>query len=229
MNTIVQNIALVRANIAAAAKEAQRDIGSITLLAVSKTHSPEAIAAAAATGITDFGESYLQEALPKIQALNHLKLTWHYIGRLQSNKAKAIATNFAWVQTVASFNMAELLAKYRPAALPPLNICIQVNISNEPNKAGVSCDAILPLATQLSQLPHLKLRGLMAIPANLTDYAAQLAVFQQMHQEFVKLRATGFNVDTLSIGMSHDYPAAIAAGSTLVRIGTAIFGERCYP
>jgi PLP dependent protein len=226
MQSIAKRIALLLATVNATEEDYHRPKNSVTIVAVSKSKSALEIAAAVNAGLSNIGESYLQEALEKIKTLNNPAIIWHYIGKIQYKKIKALANNFAWVQTVDSYDHALGLSKHRPTTLPPLNICIQVNISNEATKAGVIPEAIIPLATQIRDLPNLRLRGLMAIPKMLAHFDEQLATFQKMADEFRKLQAAGFNVDTLSMGMSNDYHAAIAAGSTMVRIGTAIFGNR---
>jgi PLP dependent protein len=226
MSTIAENLLQVNTNIKTCIKKYQRPEDCITLLAVSKAQPLAAINAAYAAGQRHFAESYLQEALPKINNLLSKDIIWHYIGRIQSNKTKALAQNFSWVQTVTSAKIANLLNQYHPQELPPLNICIQVNIDNQPTKAGVLPNAILALAENIKQLPNLKLRGLMCIPAPHADFTAQLQTFSVMTAEFGKLKNLGFALDTLSMGMSDDYEAAIAAGTTMIRIGTAIFGTR---
>lgn len=225
LNPLQKRLDLVRANIATFEEKYQRHPGSVTLVAVSKGHSAAAVGAAIRAGQLQFGENYIQEAIEKITAINNPAVVWHYIGRIQSKKAKSVAKYFSWAQTIDSIEIAELLNKNR-TNLPPLNVCIQVNISNDVNKGGVTPDRILPLAAHITKLPNLKLRGLMTIPEFTDDFTAQLKIFQAMHAEFVKLQQEGFAVDTLSMGMTHDFHAAIAAGSTMVRIGTAIFGQR---
>lgn len=226
MENIKENLNKVRSAITAAELKYGHPKGFITLVAVSKAQSIEKIKAAFELGQIHFAENYLQESLPKIKELQNQSIIWHYIGKVQSNKAKLIAQNFSWVETISSYKVADLLNKYRPIDLPPLNVCIQINISNEKNKAGVPPKMILPLAQKITQLPKLKLRGLMAIPPHLTEFAAQLKIFHEVFLEFKKLQKSGMKVDTLSMGMSDDFAAAIAAGATSVRIGTAIFGKR---
>ena len=213
------------ARIQAGAQAAQRPAGSIGLLAVSKTKPAAAVREAYAAGIRDFGENYLQEALAKQQELADLPLCWHFIGPIQSNKTRAIAENFAWVHSVDRLKIAQRLSEQRPAGLPPLNICIQVNISGEASKSGCEPADLQALATAIAALPNLRLRGLMAIPEPLEDRAAQDAAFASVRtlQEHLQLP-----LDTLSMGMSHDLEAAIAQGATWVRIGTALFGARDY-
>ena len=199
----------------------------ITLLGVSKGHTPAEIAEAYTAGITDFGESYLQEALSKLQVLGALPICWHFIGPIQSNKTESIAQHFSWVHSVSREKIAHLLNEARPAFLPPLNICIQVNLDEETTKAGVTLDAIGALATTILQLPRLHLRGLMLIPKQESDESLQTLSFLRLtnllHQLNQELK---LSMDTLSMGMSHDFVAAIRAGSTMLRIGTALFGAR---
>lgn len=192
----------------------------VTLLAVSKQQSIEAITELYQQGQRAFGENYLQEALSKIEALKHLTIEWHFIGHIQRNKTKKIAEHFAWVQSVDSELIAKRLNEARPDRLPPLNICLEVNVDNEPNKSGVTLDAVLPLAKVCLTLPKLRLRGLMAIPkANTNPEHA----FQTLRETYDTLNQLGFSLDTLSMGMSADYELAIKAGSTMVRLGTALF------
>jgi len=210
-----------------AAKKAARNPKEIFLLAVSKGQSVEAIKEAMNFGQKAFGENYLQEALAKSSSLQaYPDLIWHFIGPIQSNKTKAIAENFSWVQSVDREKIALLLNKYRPDDLPPLNVCIQVNISGESSKSGVKPGDICSLAEKISTLPKLRLRGIMSIPAPSSDYEEQKKVFLTLYSLYEKLKNHGFPLDTLSMGMSDDLEAAIAAGSTLIRIGTAIFGAR---
>ncbi len=225
MSTIADNIELVSQRIRAAADAAQRDANSIHLLAVSKTKPAQAVREAYAAGMRDFGENYLQEALGKQAELTDLPLSWHFIGPIQSNKTRAIAENFAWVHSVERLKIAQRLSEQRPADLPPLNICIQVNVSGEASKSGCTPADLPALAQAISALPRLKLRGLMAIPEPTDDRAAQDAAFATVRE----LQA-GLNLplDTLSMGMSHDLESAIAQGATWVRIGTALFGARDY-
>lgn len=226
MQTISENLTLIKTAIATIEKKYCRKAGSTTLVAVSKAQSAEKIKTANFQGQIHFGESYLQEALPKIKELAHLNLIWHYIGRVQSKKAKLIAQNFSWVEAVASLEIAESLNKYRPDNLAPLNICIQVNISKDPNKAGVLPEKILPLAKKIILLPRLKLCGLMTIPAHCKEFDGQFNLFNELRMQFELLQKQEFNLDTLSMGMSNDFEAAIAAGATSIRVGSAIFGAR---
>lgn len=213
------------ARIQAGAQAAQRPAESIGLLAVSKTKPAAAVREAYAAGLRDFGENYLQEALAKQQELADLPLCWHFIGPIQSNKTRAIAENFAWVHSVDRLKIAQRLSEQRPAGLPPLNICIQVNISGEASKSGCEPADLPALASAIASLPNLTLRGLMAIPEPLEDRAAQEAAFASVRALQAQLQLP---LDTLSMGMSHDLEAAIAQGATWVRIGTALFGARDY-
>ncbi|MCU1762673.1 YggS family pyridoxal phosphate-dependent enzyme [Pseudomonas sp. 14P_8.1_Bac3] len=225
MSTIADNIALVSSRIRAAALAAHRDEQSVQLLAVSKTKPAEALREAHAAGLRDFGENYLQEALSKQLELADLPLIWHFIGPIQSNKTRAIAEHFAWVHSVDRLKIAQRLSEQRPADLPPLNICIQVNVSGEASKSGCTPADLPVLAKAISELPRLKLRGLMAIPEPTEDRAAQDAAFAAVHSLQASL---DLPLDTLSMGMSHDLESAIAQGATWVRIGTALFGARDY-
>ena len=216
----------VMQRIDAATSRFSRESGSVTLLAVSKTRSSEELRAMAAQGITHFGENYLQEALDKITDLADLSLEWHFIGPIQSNKTRSIAEHFDWVHSVDRFKIAQRLSEQRPAELPPLNICLQINISGESSKSGIGLDELPELAKQVSLLPRLNLRGLMAIPAQAVGFDAQRQPFRMLRLAMEELNASGMKLDTLSMGMSDDLEAAIAEGATLVRIGTALFGPR---
>jgi PLP dependent protein len=228
MTTIASNLQAVRDAIAAAAAGAGRHASNVMLLAVSKTFAPDALREAYQAGQRCFAESYVQEALDKIAALRDLTLEWHYIGPIQSNKTRAIAENFAWVHSMDRLKIAERLSEQRPAHLPPLQVCLQVNISMEASKSGVVPDEVGALALAVAKLPNLKLRGLMAIPAPSDDVTAQRLPFAQLRKLRDQLNRQGLQLDTLSMGMSHDFAAAIAEGATIVRIGTAIFGDRAY-
>ncbi|OQP31569.1 MULTISPECIES: YggS family pyridoxal phosphate-dependent enzyme [Pantoea] len=229
MTSIQHNLQQLRQRIRAAATQCGRDPEEVTLLAVSKTKPASAVEEAIAAGQLAFGENYVQEGVEKIAALAaHQEVQWHFIGPLQSNKSRLVAEHFAWCHTVDRLKIAQRLSDQRPAALPPLNVLIQVNISDENSKSGIMLEALPELAQQVAALPRLRLRGLMAIPAPESDYARQLAVCQQMADAFRQLQQHYPDVDTLSLGMSDDMDAAIAAGSTMVRIGTAIFGARDY-
>jgi pyridoxal phosphate enzyme (YggS family) len=225
MSTIAENIAKVGARIREAAQASQRNFADIGLLAVSKTKPAAAIREAHAAGIRDFGENYLQEALEKQVELNDLPLIWHFIGPIQSNKTRPIAEHFDWVHSVDRLKIAQRLSDQRPAQLPPLNICLQVNVSAEDSKSGCSPAELAQLAGAVAALPNLRLRGLMAIPEPTDDVAAQHAAFARLRQLRDDLE---LDLDTLSMGMSHDLEAAIAEGATWVRIGTALFGARDY-
>jgi len=225
MSTIADNIGLVTERIRAAAQAVQRDETSVHLLAVSKTKPAQAVREAYAAGMRDFGENYLQEALGKQAELTDLPLSWPFIGPIQSNKTRAIAENFAWVHSVDRLKIAQRLSEQRPADLPPLNICIQVNVSGEASKSGCTPADLPALATAISALPRLKLRGLMAIPEPTEDRAEQDAAFATVRDLQASLNLA---LDTLSMGMSHDLESAIAQGATWVRIGTALFGARDY-
>jgi pyridoxal phosphate enzyme (YggS family) len=223
---LAANVRNVRAAIAAAAAGCGRNVDSVTLLAVSKGQAAESVRAVAAAGVEHCGENYLQEALPKIGALADLELTWHFIGRLQANKTRPVAEHFDWVHGVDRLKLAERLASHRPYHAPPLNVCIQVNIAGESGKAGAAPAEVPVLAAAVSALPRLRLRGLMCLPPGETGVARQRHWFGLMRVAFDALRAQGFDIDTLSMGMSGDYAAAIAEGATIVRIGTAVFGPR---
>jgi pyridoxal phosphate enzyme (YggS family) len=232
MSAIRQNLQAVRHRITEAADSAQRDVHGIELLAVSKTFGADAVIDAASAGQIAFGENYLQEALDKITTLRatrpDLPLEWHFIGPIQSNKTRPIAEHFDWVHSVDREKIAQRLSEQRPADLPPLNICLQVNISGEPSKSGVLPDETIEVAKRIAALPNIRLRGLMAIPEPQEDEALQRTPFKQLHALYDQLRADGLPLDTLSMGMSADMNAAIAEGATIVRIGSAIFGNRDY-
>lgn len=225
MSTIANNIAKVAARIREAAQAVARDPAEVGLLAVSKTQPAAAIREACTTGVRDFGENYLQEALDKQAELADLPLIWHFIGPIQSNKTKPIAEHFAWVHSVDRLKIAQRLSDQRPAALPPLNICLQVNVSGEASKSGCAPEELQALAQAVAALPRLRLRGLMCIPAPTDDPAEQRAAFARLRTLCNEL---DLNLDTLSMGMSQDLEAAIAEGATWVRIGTALFGARDY-
>ncbi|WP_425252571.1 YggS family pyridoxal phosphate-dependent enzyme [Janthinobacterium sp. NFX145] len=232
MSTIEQNLQAVRDSIAQAALEARRLPEDVTLLAVSKTFGADAVLDAMRAGQTAFGENYLQEALDKIAAVK-LALpqgapVWHFIGPIQSNKTRPIAEHFDWVHTVEREKIAARLSEQRPAGLPDLNICLQVNISGEASKSGVTPAELPALAHAVAQLPRLRLRGLMAIPEPETDVTLQRAAFAQLRVLYQQLKAEGLALDTLSMGMSADLRAAVLEGATIVRVGSAIFGSRNY-
>ena len=226
MTTIPGNLQHVRARIATACQRAGRGVEEVTLLAVSKTFGADAVRAAAAAGQRAFGENYIQEGVEKIAALRDLGLTWHCIGPIQSNKTRLVAEHLDWVHTVDRLKIAERLSAQRPADRPPLNVCIQVNIDGGANKSGVAPGDALALARAVAALPQLKLRGLMSIPEIAPDFEAARELHASARALFDQLNADGLGLDTLSMGMSDDLEAAIAAGSTMVRVGTAIFGSR---
>ncbi len=228
MTTIASNLQAVRAAISASAALAGRDADGIALLAVSKTFPEEALREAWQAGQRRFAESYVQEALGKIGALKGLGIEWHFIGPIQSNKTRPIAENFAWVHSVDRLKVAERLSSQRPVNLPPLQLCLEVNISDEASKSGVAPEEIESLALAVARLPNLALRGLMAVPAISDDESVQRAAFARLRTLSEKLNKSGLHLDTLSMGMSDDYPAAIAEGANMVRIGSAIFGRRNY-
>lgn len=224
---IAGRLAAVRERIAAAAGRHGRDPAEITLVAVSKTQPAAAVAAARRAGQRAFGENYPQEAAAKIEALAGLPdIEWHFIGRLQSNKTREVAERFAWAHTLEREKIARRLAAQRPPELPPLNVCLQVNTSGEASKGGVAPEALAELAAAVAAQPRLRLRGLMTIPAPSEDVEVQRRPFRLLRECRDRLRAAGFGLDTLSMGMSGDLEAAIAEGATLVRVGTAIFGPR---
>jgi len=230
MTSISQNLHSVEQRIADTAQRCGRSSQEITLLAVSKTKPESDIEAAYLAGQRCFGENYVQEGVSKITALAHLSdIDWHFIGPLQSNKSRLVAEHFAWCHTVDRLKLAQRLATQRPEHLPPLNVLIQVNISDESSKSGIQAEELNELAAAITKLPQLRLRGIMAIPAPEPDYARQLVVCQRMATLYHALAEHYPEVDTLSLGMSDDLDAAITAGSTLVRVGSAIFGARQYP
>jgi pyridoxal phosphate enzyme (YggS family) len=216
----------VRSRILSAALAAGRDPNGVTLVAVTKSKTAESMRLAATAGVTNFGENYLQEALPKLNQLADLALTWHFIGAIQSNKTRDIAERFDWVHSVDRIHVARRLAGQRPFHAPPLNVCLQVELVPEPNKSGVNPGELPSLAHAVAQLPGLRLRGLMCVPPPQPNIEAERAVFAQLRGLLEELNAGGLKLDTLSMGMSGDFESAIAEGATLVRIGTAIFGSR---
>jgi len=219
----------VRQRISAAEQRFGRAPGSVALLAVSKTRDAGEIRACAALGQRSFGENYLQEALGKISALADLPIEWHFIGPIQSNKCRDIAAHFDWVHSVDRLKIARLLSDQRPEGLPPLNVCIQVNVSGEASKSGCTLEELPFLAEAVAALQRLRLRGLMAIPAPAHSFEEQSRPLRRLREAFGSLQHLGYALDTLSMGMSDDLEAAIAEGSTMVRIGTALFGPRSYP
>lgn len=226
MNQIPERLTGVRERIRRAAVAAARPPGEIMLLAVSKTKPASDVAAAHDAGQRAFGENYLQDALPKIRALSDRDIEWHFIGRLQSNKSADISRHFSWVHGIDSLKHAEQLSSHRPADLPPLQVCIQVNLSGEVSKGGVSPSDLDALATEVARLPRLRLRGLMTMPDPNAETARRDAAFAGLRGLLESLRASGLDLDTLSMGMSGDMEAAIREGATIVRIGTDIFGAR---
>ena len=228
MSAIASNLQAVRARIIKAASNAGRLPEDVALLAVSKTWPVECVRAAAQAGQFAFGENYVQEGVDKVLATVDLNLTWHFIGPLQSNKTRPVAEHFAWVHSIDRLKIAERLSAQRPADLPPLQVCVQVNVSGEKSKSGCAPGETLALCQAVAALPHLTLRGLMAIPEATDDFAAQRLPCRHLREIFEQVRAAGIPLDTLSMGMSHDLEAAVSEGATIVRIGTAIFGERNY-
>ncbi len=230
--SISENLQLVQHRIATSAQAAGRDPTSIRLLAVSKTFDAQAVLTAAQAGQRAFGENYVQEAIDKISATRELnpdlQLEWHFIGPIQSNKTRQIAEHFDWVHSVDRLKIAQRLSEQRPVDMPPLQICLQVNVSGEATKSGLEPDALLELARVVNTLPNIRLRGLMAIPEPTEDVEQQRAAFAKLRLMQNDLQAVGIQTDTLSMGMSADMDAAIAEGATIVRIGTAIFGDRDY-
>ena len=226
MLEIKNNLQAISLRIEKACAAAGRAPSGVRLLAVSKTFPAQAVAQAHAAGQIDFGENYIQEGVEKIQALAHLPLVWHCIGPIQSNKTRLVAEHFDWVHSVDRLKIAQRLSEQRPAALGPLQVCIQVNVDGGPTKAGVPPEQAAELARQIATLPGLRLRGIMSIPEPAPDFASALAVHQRSLALYESLKAQGFDLDTLSLGMSADLEAAIHAGSTMVRVGSAIFGAR---
>lgn len=226
MTTISENLQAVHERIASAAKACGRNADDITLLAVSKTWPAASVKQAMLAGQTAFGENYVQEGLDKIAELDSRELAWHFIGPLQSNKTRNVAEHFDWVHSIDRLKIAQRLSEQRPDSLPPLQVCLQANVSGEDTKSGVTLAEVPELAAQVAQLPRLQLRGVMAIPEPIDDYEQQRRAFRRLRVAFEALKEQGLSVDTLSMGMSHDLEAAIAEGATLVRVGTAIFGER---
>ena len=226
MTTISANLQAVITRIEAAARQFGRNPDGISLLAVSKTWAASDVREAALAGQQSFGENYVQEGIDKARSLESLGLEWHFIGPLQSNKTRPVAETFDWVHAVDRLKIAERLSEQRPENLPALQVCIQVNVSGEQTKSGVSLDEAAALAHRVAALPRIRLRGLMAIPEPVEDFAEQRIAFRRLREAFEQLNKEGLSLDTLSMGMSHDLEAAIAEGATMVRVGTAIFGER---
>ncbi len=226
MSAIADNLQAVQARISNAAAAAGRSPESVRLLAVSKTWPLACVLDAADAGQRAFGENYVQEGIDKIASISGRNLEWHFIGPLQSNKTKPVAEHFDWVHSIDRLRVAERLSAQRPTYLPPLQVCVQVNVSGEATKSGCAPDAALELCRAVAALPGLQLRGLMAIPEPVDDVQAQRLPFRQLRQLSERIQAAGLPLDTLSMGMSHDLEAAVAEGATIVRIGTAIFGQR---
>ncbi len=226
MNTIAENIGQLRSRLQRLERQYDRPAESVKLLAVSKRQGVESIIAASEAGIADFGENYLQEALDKIQQLPTLRANWHFIGPIQSNKTKPIAENFHWVHSVDRLKIAQRLSEQRDPDGPKLNVCVQIKLSDEDSKSGIALGEAAALCDSVEALPNLQLRGLMAIPAPFPDLVSQRRVFRVLAQEYLRLEPRYAQFDTLSMGMSNDIEAAVAEGSTLVRIGTALFGPR---
>ncbi|MBS1189146.1 MAG: hypothetical protein H6R10_938 [Rhodocyclaceae bacterium] len=228
MSVIATNLQAVQRRIDEAARAVGRNPETVGLLAVSKTWPASAVEEAARAGQRAFGENYVQEAVDKIGLLRDAGLEWHFIGPLQSNKTRLVAENFSWVHSIERGKIAERLSAQRPVGLPPLQVCVQVNVSGEASKSGCAPAEAAELCRRVAALPNLRLRGLMAIPEPVEGSDAQRRPFRQLRELFETLRSGGLPLDTLSMGMSHDLEAAVAEGATMVRIGTAIFGERNY-
>ena len=228
MSAIADNLQAVQARISNAAAAAGRSPESVRLLAVSKTWPLASVLDAAEAGQRAFGENYVQEGIDKIAAVSGRNLEWHFIGPLQSNKTKPVAEHFDWVHSIDRLKIAERLSAQRPAYLAPLQVCVQINVSGEASKSGCAPDEALALCRAVAALPGLQLRGLMAIPEPTDDPQAQRIPFRKLRELREQICAAGLPLDTLSMGMSHDLEAAVAEGATIVRIGTAIFGERNY-
>ena len=226
MSSIAQSLEETRNRVTVLERRYGRPTGDVRVLAVSKTNPPEAVRAAAEAGQREFGENHVQDALVKLDALAHLDLIWHFIGPVQSNKTRVVAARFDWVHSIDRAKIAARLNAHRPEDLPPLDVCIQVNVSGEGTKSGVDPDQVEELAETVSELPRLKLRGLMTLPRPCGDLEAQRRPFAALRRALETLNTRGFALDTLSMGMSNDMEAAIAEGATIVRIGTAIFGAR---
>lgn len=226
---LAANLAAVRERVAGAARAAGRAPESVTIIGVTKTHPAEVVIAARAAGLTDIGENYLQEALPKIEAVGRGGLAWHFIGQLQSNKTRPVAESFDWVHTVDRLKLAERLSAQRPFHGPPLQVCLQVRLADEPGKGGATPEELPALARAVAILPKLRLRGLMCVPPESSDPAEQRHWFAQARGLLEHLRQDGLPVDVLSMGMSGDLESAIMEGATHVRIGTALFGSRSRP
>lgn len=228
MTKIAENLRTVQAQLVRACEESGRNSNTVRLLAVSKTFGPDAVREAFDAGQTAFGENYIQEGVEKILHLGHLPIEWHCIGPIQSNKTRLVAAHFDWVHTIDRLKIAERLHEQRPPELPPLQVCVQVNMDGGVTKSGVSPHEVAELMRAVAALPRLRLRGLMCIPEPAPDFASACAVFKRARSLFDQLRDQGFALDTLSMGMSADMQAAVHSGSTMVRVGSAIFGARNY-
>lgn len=226
MNTIAESLRSLKRRVTEAEQRFGRRPGSVTLLAVSKVHTASKIREAHCAGQHAFGENYLQEALVKIHALTDLDVEWHFIGPIQSNKTRLIAQHFDWVHSIDRLKIARRLSEQRSEDLPPLNVCVQVNVSGESSKSGVALDEVSDLVVAVAELPRLHLRGLMTIPLPTAEFNAQRVPYRTLHSALERLSASGPPLDTLSMGMTADMEAAIAEGATIVRVGTAIFGAR---
>ena len=226
MNNLQQRLAQVKEQIRRFALSCDRDPTTVRLIAVSKTRPASEIREVWEAGQKAFGENYLQDALQKIPALGDCDIEWHFIGRIQSNKTRAIAENFSWVHTLSSLKHARRLNDQRPATLPPLNVCVQLNLSGEQSKSGIAAEELAPLLEKLADLPHLRPRGLMTMPPAMASNEEQHQIFRQLRQLQEEMNRQGHSLDSLSMGMSGDMQAAICEGATMVRIGTAIFGPR---
>ncbi|MDH3491283.1 MAG: YggS family pyridoxal phosphate-dependent enzyme [Gammaproteobacteria bacterium] len=226
MIRVTENLRKIRDLLAISAVEAERDPETVKLLAVTKKQPLDKVLAAASLGQRDFGENTVQEGVDKILATAESGLTWHFIGHLQTNKTRAVAENFDWVHSIDKLKLAKRLSQQRPTALLPLNVCLQVNIDDEPGKSGISIDELPELAAACMELPHIRLRGLMCLPRIRQSFEDQRRPFARLRQLACTLREMGIDTDTLSMGMSADFRAAIFEGATIVRIGTALFGER---
>jgi len=223
---VTENLALIKDLLAFSAVEAGREPDAVTLLAVSKKQPVSSILTAAAAGQRDFGENFVQEGIEKISQIRDRNLIWHFIGHLQTNKTRLVAENFDWVHTIDKLKTARRLSEQRPESLEPLNVCLQVNVDDEASKSGLLPEALPELAAAVAELPGLSLRGLMCLPAARLEFEAQRVPFARLRKMAESLSAIGCRTDTLSMGMSDDYRAAIFEGATIVRIGTAIFGPR---
>lgn len=226
MTQITEHLAEIRRRIDLSLERSNRGGESVTLVAVSKRHAADAVAAAAAAGLRHFGENYLQEAIAKIESVANPELQWHFIGQVQSNKTRLIAEHFSWVDTIDRARIAERLDAQRPPSMPPLNVLIQLNLDAEPQKGGVAAGEAAELAEQIRALPHLRLRGVMGMPPAGQTAADRRASLTAIAREAETLRALGFDIDTISMGMSDDFELAIECGSNCIRIGTALFGPR---